>query len=364
MENFIHLHVHTQYSLLDGQARIPKLVEKAIKDGMRGMAITDHGNIMGVKEYFNYVNKKNKALKEEGKEPFKPIFGCEMYVAERTLYDRDKDIDSRRYHLIVLAKNEQGYHNLIKLVSKSWIDGFYGRPRTDHNELEKYHEGLIVCSACLAGEVPRRILAGDIKGAEAVIEWYKGIFGDDYYLEIQRHEVKDPTQRANRETFPLQQESNKVILELAKKHGVERQVYYCTGSYGRIQQWRKLVPDAHSVLWLYGGNWRKLDFSDTEERARRCSYMKKSLDAIAAKKFEGLDLVELIVVFHPTDPSLSCPDAEFVKREVARIRAAGKKPVVLPWTEGDKTQTYSTVAGWGVDIFGTDYPETLQEYLK
>ena len=221
MENFIHLHVHTQYSLLDGQASIPRLVEKAINDGMPGMAITDHGNMMGVKELFNYVNKRNKALKEEGKVPFKPIFGCEMYVAERTLYDRDKELDKQRYHLIVLAKNEVGYHNLVKLVSRSWVDGFYGRPRTDHNDLETYHEGLMVCSACIAGEVPRKILKGDIAGAEETIQWYKRVFGDDYYLEIQRHEVTDPKIHANRETFPMQQEANKVILELARKYGIK-----------------------------------------------------------------------------------------------------------------------------------------------
>ena len=221
MENFIHLHVHTQYSLLDGQASIPKLVEKAINDGMPGMAITDHGNMMGVKELFNYVNKRNKALKEEGKTPFKPIFGCEMYVAERTLYDRDKELDKQRYHLIVLAKNERGYHNLVKLVSRSWVDGFYGRPRTDHHDLETYHEGLMVCSACIAGEVPRKILKGDIAGAEETIQWYKRVFGDDYYLEIQRHEVSDPTIHANRETYPLQQEANKVILELAQKYNIK-----------------------------------------------------------------------------------------------------------------------------------------------
>jgi len=221
MENFIHLHVHTQYSLLDGQASIPKLVEKAISDGMPGMAITDHGNMMGVKEFFNYVSKRNKALKEAGKAPFKPIFGCEMYVAERTLYDRNKELDKRRYHLVVLAKNEVGYHNLVKLVSRSWVDGFYGRPRTDHHDLETYHEGLMICSACLAGEVPRKILQGDIAGAEETILWYKRVFGDDYYLELQRHEVRDPHQHANRETYPLQQEANKVILELAKKHGIK-----------------------------------------------------------------------------------------------------------------------------------------------
>jgi len=204
MQNFVHLHVHTQYSLLDGQASIPKLVDKAIADGMPGMAITDHGNMMGIKEFFNYTNKCNKKLKEEGKAPFKPIFGCEMYVANRTLYDKDKEKgDNTRFHLIVLAKNAVGYHNLIKLVSTSWVDGMYTRPRTDHNELKKHAEGLIVCSACIAGEVPRFILEGNIQEAEERIKWYKSVFGDDYYLEIQRHEVRDPKQRANRETYPL-----------------------------------------------------------------------------------------------------------------------------------------------------------------
>ena len=155
MEDFVHLHVHTQYSLLDGQASVPRLVDKAIADGMRGMAITDHGNMMGVKEFFNYTNKKNGALKAEvkslgeklkklqeadkpdneairkteeelaiakQKKPFKPIFGCEMYVAERTMHDKTKELDSRRYHLVVLAKNEKGYHNLIKLVSHGLTD--------------------------------------------------------------------------------------------------------------------------------------------------------------------------------------------------------------------------------------------------
>ena len=222
MQNFVHLHVHTQYSLLDGQASIPKLVDKAIADGMRGLAVTDHGNMMGIKEFFNYVNKKNKALKADGKEPFKPIFGCEMYVAFRTMHDKVKDLgDERRYHLIVLAKNETGYHNLIKLVSNSWTECFYSKPRTDHEELERYHEGLIICSACIAGEVPRAILEGNIAKAEEIIKWYKGIFGDDYYLEVQRHEVKDPHQRANRETYPLQQQANAVIFQLAEKYGIK-----------------------------------------------------------------------------------------------------------------------------------------------
>ena len=253
MENFIHLHVHTQYSLLDGQASIPKLVDKAIKDGMRGMAITDHGNMMGVKEYFNYVNKINKGRKDEGLEPFKPIFGCEMYVANRTLYDKDKDRgDNTRYHLIVLAKNERGYHNLVKLVSKAWVDGFYTRPRTDHDELERHAEGLIVCSACIAGEVPRFILNGNIEEAERRLLWYKRVFGDDYYLEIQRHEVHDPKQRANRETYPLQQQANAVILELARKHNIK---VVCTNDVHFVDEEN---AEAHDRLICLGTN-RDLD---------------------------------------------------------------------------------------------------------
>ena len=299
MQDFVHLHVHSQYSILDGQASVQRLVDKAIKDGMRGMAITDHGNMMSIKEFFNYTNKKNAPVRSDIKrwkkciamlldgedaaladwrdaqaarqreadelrrraeangEPvppeanfvpeeqpqfpsieeqlvaaraeletaerrlFKPIFGCEMYVAPRRLQDMDKERDNRRYHLIVLAKNEKGYHNLIKLVSKAWTDGFYVRPRTDRTELEKHHEGLIVCSACIAGEVPRKILDGNMEAAEEAVLWYKGVFGDDYYLELQRHEVRDPAQRANRETFPLQQQANAKLMALARKHGIK-----------------------------------------------------------------------------------------------------------------------------------------------
>ena len=222
MEDFIHLHVHTYYSILDGQSPVEKLVDKAVANGMRGMAITDHGNMFGVKELYNYCNKINGKLKEQGKESFKPIFGCEMYVARRTKADRVKEKgDAGGYHLIVLAKNYHGYKNLIKLVSRAWVDGFYSKPRTDRADLEKYHEDLIVCSACIAGEVPAKILKGDIPGAREAIEWYKSIFGDDYYLELQRHEVKDPNQRANRETFPLQQRANKELIKLAKEYGIK-----------------------------------------------------------------------------------------------------------------------------------------------
>ena len=222
MRDFVHLHVHTYFSILDGQSSIKNLVDKAIGDGMRGIAITDHGNMFGVKELFNYCNKVNGKRKEKGLPEFKPIFGCEMYVARRKMTDRSKDHhDQGGWHLIVLAKNYQGYKNLIKLVSHAWVDGFYMRPRTDHEELERYHKGLIVCSACIAGEVPDKILKGDIQGAREAIEWHKRVFGDDYYLELQRHEVRDPNIRANRETFPLQQKANKVLIELAREYGVK-----------------------------------------------------------------------------------------------------------------------------------------------
>ena len=222
MEDFVHLHVHTYYSILDGQSKISKLVDKAIGNGMRGMAITDHGDMFGIKEFFDYCTGVNKKRQKEGLEPFKPIFGCEMYVARhgaKEVHEGKENMSG--YHLIVLAKNYQGYKNLIKLVSRSWTDGFYMRPRTDRADLERYHEGLIVCSACLAGEVPRKIYAGDMAGAREAIEWYRNLFGDDYYLELMRHEVKNPAQRANREVFPQQQAVNKVLIELAREYGIK-----------------------------------------------------------------------------------------------------------------------------------------------
>ncbi len=222
MEDFVHLHVHTHYSILDGQSKVPKLVDKAINDGMKGMAITDHGVMFGIKEFSDYCAGVNKKRKADGKEPFKPILGCEMYVAHHHLEDRDKSKgDNSGYHLIVLAKNYNGYKNLIKLVSRSWVDGYYYRPRTDRYDLEKYHEDLIVCSACIAGEVPSKILKGDIDGAREACQWYHRVFGDDYYLELQRHEVKDPNIIANREAFPLQQKANKVLMQFAEEYGIK-----------------------------------------------------------------------------------------------------------------------------------------------
>ena len=222
MEDYVHLHVHTNYSILDGQSKVTRLVDKAIADGMKGMAITDHGVMFGIKEFADYCAKVNKGRKDKGEEPFKPIFGCEMYVARRTMHDKDKSMhDNSGYHLIVLAKNYTGYKNLIKLVSNAWVDGYYYRPRTDREQLEKYHEGLIVCTACIAGEVPNKIIHDDIEGAREACEWYHRVFGDDFYLELQRHEVKDPSLVANREAYPLQQKANKVLMKFAQEYGIK-----------------------------------------------------------------------------------------------------------------------------------------------
>lgn len=216
MPQFTHLHVHSQYSLLDGKASVKELVDRSIELGMRGIAITDHGNMFGVKEMFNYVNKKNSGIPDD--EKFKLIIGCEMYVAKDRLFDR-KDRSDKGFHLIVLAKNQIGYKNLIKLVSKAWTDGMYFKPRTDRVELEAHKEGLIICSACLGGEIPQFILNGDLQAAEERVKWYKDTFGDDYYLELQRH--KTDKENSNKEVYPEQCKVNEVLIQLARKHNIK-----------------------------------------------------------------------------------------------------------------------------------------------
>lgn len=215
--NFTHLHVHSQYSLLDGKASIPELVDKAIEMGMHGLALTDHGNMFGIKEFWNYIEKKNAGKPTE--EKFKPILGCEMYVAQESMVEKPDKSQKGYYHLIVLAKNLQGYHNLVKLVSKSWTEGFYHKPRTDRKDLEAHKEGLIICSACLGGEIPQFILNGEIDKAEERAKWYRDTFGSDYYLELQRHETNLPN--ANREVYKEQCIVNEQLIRIAAKYGIK-----------------------------------------------------------------------------------------------------------------------------------------------
>ena len=213
---FVHLHVHSQYSILDGQAPVKALVDKAIADGMRGMAITDHGNMFGIKEFHDYVGKLNKKRGDD--EKFKPIFGCEVYVANKSRHDRIDKRDNGN-HLILLAKNLRGYKNLIKIVSHAWTEGMYYHPRTDHSELEKYHEDIICCSACLGGEVPQLIMHGQMNQARETIQWFKSVFGDDYYLELQRH--KATVARANHETYEKQCLVNDALIQFARELNIK-----------------------------------------------------------------------------------------------------------------------------------------------
>ena len=248
MQPFVHLHVHSQYSLLDGQASIARLVDKAVSDGMKAIALTDHGAMYGVKEFLNYIDKKNgsikteirklkgeinklkdtdiqkaeslnERLKETKKKLFKPIVGCECYLARRDRFKQTEKIDGSGWHLVVLAKNMQGYKNLIKIVSKSWTEGFYYRPRIDKDLLEQYSEGLIVSSACLGGEISRKVDNGQISEAEEAVQWYKKVFGDDYYIELQRHKTDRPD--ADQTTYPKQEKVNKELIKIANKYNVK-----------------------------------------------------------------------------------------------------------------------------------------------
>ena len=219
MEPFAHLHVHTEFSLLDGQCKIKNLLKKAHADGMPGMAITDHGNMFGIKDFFDAANSMNKDWKKAGEATVKPIFGCEVYVARRNRFSRNGKEDMSGWHLILLAKNKHGYQNLIKLVSIGWVEGLYMRPRIDHEVLEQYHEDLICCSACLGSEVAKKFERGDIEGAEEAIMWHKNLFGDDYYLELQRHISKDPLY--NPECYEKQKPYNEFLQQMSEKCGVK-----------------------------------------------------------------------------------------------------------------------------------------------
>ncbi|MBP5205411.1 MAG: DNA polymerase III subunit alpha [Bacteroidales bacterium] len=253
MSTFTHLHVHTQYSVQDGMTTIPGMVDKCLANGMNAIAVTDHGNMFGIKEFFDYVDKKNgktrdeiaklekelagvtdEAARAELEEKlaevrariFKPIFGCEAYVARQTPSNpegsrlvKDQKENRSGHHLVLLAKNETGYHNLCKMISSAWIDGFYYTSRIDHALLEQYHEGIIVSSACLAGEIPRALLANDYEKAKRAVLWFKNLFGDDFYLELQRHRTDTPG--GDRNVFEQQQQVNEGILRLAAETGTK-----------------------------------------------------------------------------------------------------------------------------------------------
>ncbi len=318
--SFTHLHVHSQYSLLDGKASIPELVDKAIATGMRGIALTDHGNMFGIKEFWNYVDKKNSG-KEEG-EKFKPILGCEMYVARDKMTDK-KDKTDNGYHLIVLAKNLKGYHNLVKLVSRAWTEGYYYKARTDRADLEAHKEGLIVCSACLGGEVPQFILNDELDKAEERILWYKSVFGDDYYLELQRHQTFK--ENANREVYPEQCKVNDVLLGLARKHGIK---VVCTND---VHFTNEEDAEAHDRLICVS---MQKTFSEPRLHYTKQEWLKtpeemaeifKDIPEALATTEEILDKVEFYSINHaPIMPFFDIPK-EFGTEEEYRSRITEKE---------------------------------------
>ncbi|MCD8293365.1 MAG: PHP domain-containing protein, partial [Prevotellaceae bacterium] len=359
MQDFVHLHVHTQYSLLDGQASVSRLVDKAMADGMKGIAVTDHGNMFGIKEFTNYVEKKNGKTKAEIKalekrlaeltdagtddhdrdaalaecrdalalargRLFKPVIGCEMYVARRGMDKKEGKADQSGWHLVVLAKNLQGYHNLVKLVSHAWTKGYYMRPRTDREELAKYREGLIVCSACLGGELPKKIVAQQWKEAEETIRWYKDTFGDDYYLELQRH--KATVARANHEAWPLQQLVNAKLLEYAKEFGIK---VVCTNDVHFVDE---EDAEAHDRLICLSLNkdlddptramlYTKQEWMKTREEMNR---LFADVPEALAGTVEILDKVECYSIDHaPIMPTFPIPES-FGTEEEYRKRFTGQ----------------------------------------
>ena len=215
MPDFVHLHVHSEFSLLDGANRIKDLPVRAKELGMKAMAITDHGVMFGAIDFY-------KACLANG---IKPIIGCEVYVAPRGRENKDPNIDARYNHLILLAKDNEGYKNLTKLVSIGFTEGFYYKPRIDKEVLEKYHEGLVCCSACLAGEVSQAILKGDMEEAERVATWFKNVFGEDYYLEIQNNGIKEQV-LVNQKLIELSRKLNIELVATNDSHYLRREDAY------------------------------------------------------------------------------------------------------------------------------------------
>lgn len=220
--NFVHLNVHSHYSILNGCFTIQQIVDSAIKNRMPGIAITDYGNMFGIMEFIEYVARINKERHEKEKKPFKPIIGCELYVAKHGSKGQKNGVkDIKGYHLTVLAKNLIGYKNLMKIVSNAWTDGFYAAPRTDRKDLEQYHEGLIVLSGGFGSEVFTHIYKEDMAALEETIKWHKQVFGCDYYLEIRRDADYDLSQDAPSGLMIEQKKVNKVLIQKSKEYGVK-----------------------------------------------------------------------------------------------------------------------------------------------
>ena len=307
---FVHLNVHSHYSINDGCASIKELVDAAIKDKMPGIAITDNGNMFGVMEFFDNVSRINNERRQMGKKPFKPIIGCELYVAPGAKEDKKLGKHCKGYRLTVIAKNYQGYKNLIKIVSNSWTDGFYGSPRTGRADLEKYHEGLIVLSGSAGSEAFTKISKGDIEGLEETIRWYQQTFGEDYYLELQRNVDYDLKSDTPSDLMLEQQKVNAVLIQKAKECGVKvvatNDVHY-------------VAPEdlaAYNIQQCYATGKTMDEFAKTDilqfrwltSRKHMCELFSDVPDAIA-NTMDIYDKVEFYDIRHaPIVPAINIPD--------------------------------------------------------
>ena len=308
---FVHLNVHSHYSIMDGCASIKELVDAAIKDGMTGIAITDTGNMFGIMEFFDYVSRINIERQEKGKKPFNPIIGCELYVAKHGSKEQKENIeDINGYHLTVLAKNLKGYRSLIKIVSNAWTEGLYGYPRTDRADLEKYHEGLIVLSGSAGSEVFTKISNDDITGLDATIKWYKQTFADDYYLELQRCADYDLKSNKPSDLMLEQQKVNTVLIQKAKEYGIKvvatNDVHYVAPEDLAVYNIQQCVATGKTM-----DEFAKTDilqFRWLTSRKYMCELFSDVPEAIAST-MEICDKIEFYDIHHaPIVPTIDIPN--------------------------------------------------------
>ena len=346
---FVHLNVHSHYSINDGCASIRELVDAAIKDKMPGIAITDNGNMFGVMEFFDYVSRINNERRQKGKKPFKPIIGCELYVAPGAKEDKKLGKHCKGYRLTILAKNYQGYKNLIKIVSNSWTDGFYMRPRTDHHDLEKYHEGIIVLSGGVGSEVYSHVVSDDIEGLDATIKLYKQTFGMDYYLELQRCADYDLKSDTPSDLMLEQQRVNAVLMQKANESGVKvvatNDVHYvattdakaynvqlCAATDKTMEELAELIPT--TTRWL-------------RSRKEMCELFSDIPDALE-NTMEIFDKVESYDIRHaPIVPAINIPDGFGNERRE-------KEDNYLEYLSFSKAK----------QIYGESLPEDISDRLK
>ena len=347
---FVHLNVHSHYSIMDGCASIRDLVDAAIKDKMPGIAITDICNMFGIMEFYDYVSRINIARQEKGKKPFKPILGCELYVARRGSKEQKERIeDIKGYHLTVLAKNLTGYKNLIKIVSDAWTDGIYGYPRTDRADLEKYHEGLIVLSGSVGSEVFTKISKDDTAGLDATIKLYQQTFGEDYYLELQRCADYDLKSNTPSDLMLEQQKVNAVLIQKSKEHGVKvvatNDVHYA-------------APEdlaAYNIQRCYATGKTMDEFAKTDilqfrwltSRKHMCELFSDVPEAIA-NTIDIFDKVEIYDIRHaPIIPTIDIPNC-FGDEKIS------KEDAYLEYLSFSKAK----------QIYGESLPEDVSDRLK